>query len=192
MLKRSNLKRMAFALAVCGATAAALANESPPKIGHLKLVDSLDRPQDGYCLDVVGSGRYIRFDLPLTAHNCKPGLYEDEAVSIESDGKIRFPAYNACATVAGLNGRALPGAAVVPRACGERTPFLDAEQLQRFTFRDDGRIELSSADLCLTVGDQSDSTFEATHRWRTLYVDTCSQTVPARARWHHVIPEVNQ
>lgn len=179
------------AIATATATATAVAAESAPRIGHLKLVDSFDRPQDGYCLDVVGSGRYIRFDLPLTAHNCKPGLYDDEAVSIEPNGQIRFPAYNACATVAGLNGRALPGAAVVPRACDERTPFMDAEKLQRFTFRDDGRIELKDSGLCLTVGAQSDSTFDDTHRWRTLYVDSCNQTVPVRSQWHHVVPKVN-
>ena len=151
-------------------------------VGHLKLIDDLDRPHDGYCLDIVGSGRHIRFDLPLTAHNCKPGLYPDEAVVVENR-RIRFPAYGVCATVAGLNGRALPGAAVVPRACGERTPFMEADKLQRFSFRSDGRIELEGSSLCLTVGENSDSTFDPAHRWRTLFVDHCERTEPARSRW---------
>ena len=175
------------AMAMSGALA--VAAEPPIQAGHLKLIDSLDRPQDGYCLDIVGSGRYIRFDMPMTAHNCKPGLYDDEAVAIEANGRIRFPTYNACATVAGLNGRALPGAAVVPRGCGEQTPFLDAEKLQSFVFRKDGRVELKDSGLCMTAGNVSDSTFDVSHRWRTLYMERCEATEPARSRWHFVAHE---
>ncbi|WP_207226442.1 hypothetical protein [Corticibacter populi] len=182
------LAASAFAAEPKDARSAPAARQTPA-VGHFKLIDSLDRPQDGYCLDIVGSGPHIRFDLPMTAHNCKPGLYEDEAVSIEANGRIRFPAYNACATVAGLNGRALPGAAVVPRGCGERTPFLDAEALQRFVIHDDGRVELHGSGLCMTAGDQSDSTFDASHRWRSLYMDRCDAIDPARARWHFVAHE---
>ncbi|WP_211166023.1 hypothetical protein [Azoarcus sp. TTM-91] len=156
--------------------------------GHLRLVDPLDRPNDGYCLDVVGSGRYIRFDLPLTAHNCKPGLYADEAVVMEANGYIRFPAYHACATVAGLDGRALPGAALVPRECGERTPFMEADKLQRFTHRPDGRVELTGSGLCLTVGRESATTFEPSHRWRPLFVERCEATDAQRSRWVFSVP----
>jgi len=92
-LRLSKICLTAFVTLLCGYV---LANEDTT--GHLRLVDHLDRPEDGYCLDVVGSGRHIRFDLPLTAHNCKPGLYPDEAVLIENR-RIRFPAYGACATV---------------------------------------------------------------------------------------------
>ena len=156
--------------------------------GHLRLINDLDRPQDGYCLDILGSGNYIRFDLPMTAHNCKPGLYADEAVVIDGP-RIRFPAYDACATVAGLNSRALPGAALVARECGEKSPFMEADKLQRFTFHKDGRVELAGANLCLTVGSESDSTFEKTHRWRTLYVERCDKADPARSRWRFVVPK---
>jgi hypothetical protein len=155
--------------------------------GHLRLAEDLDRAQDGYCLDVVGSGQYPRFDLPLIAHNCKPGLYADEAVIMESNGYIRFPAYNKCATVAGLNSRALPGAALVPRDCAENSPFLDAEKLQKFHHREDGRIELAESGLCLTVARKSDSTFSPDHRWRPLYVESCEIAEPARSRWKFVI-----
>jgi hypothetical protein len=154
--------------------------------GHLKLKNSLDRPEDGYCLDVVGSGQYLRFDLPLNAHNCKPGLYADEAVKMESDGTIRFPAYNRCATVSGLNGRALPGAAVVPAGCGENTPFLDTKGLQSFTQHKDGKLELTGTDLCLTVGRESDRTFSPDHRWRPLFVERCGEAVPERSQWEFV------
>jgi hypothetical protein len=154
----------------------------------LRLVDNLDRPQDGYCLDIVGSEQYIRFDLPLIAHNCKPGLYADEAVVFEKNGYIRFPAYDKCATVAGLNTRALPGAALVARECGENTPFLDTTGLQKFTKREDGRIELGDSGLCLNVGYESDSTFSPDHRWRPLYVESCEKTDPARSKWRFVVP----
>ena len=156
--------------------------------GHLRLINNLDRPEDGYCLDIVGSGQHLRFDLPLIAHNCKPGLYADEAVKIEPNGYIRFPAFDKCATVAGLNSRALPGAALVPRECGENTPFLDAEDLQKFHHLKDGRLELSGTGLCLTVGRKSDSTFSADHRWRPLFVESCETVEPERSIWKFVLP----
>ena len=174
----------AAVLSACFVPLVALSNTQAP--GHFKLKNSLDRPVDGYCLDVVGSGRYIRFDMPLTAHNCKgPQLYRDEAVIIEGS-KIKFPAYGACATVAGINGRALPGAALVPRQCGERSPFMEAENLQRFTFHPDGGVELAGSGLCMTVSDQSDSTFEPAHRWRPLYMARCSEVDPSRSQWEFV------
>jgi hypothetical protein len=156
--------------------------------GHLRLINNLDRPEDGYCLDIVGSGQHLRFDLPLIAHNCKPGLYADEAVKIEQNGYIRFPAFDKCVTVAGLNSRALPGAALLPRECGENKPFLDAEDLQKFHHRKDGRLELIDAGLCLTVGKKSDSTFSPDHRWRPLFVESCETVEPERSRWKFVIP----
>ena len=157
--------------------------------GHLRLVDNLDRPQDGYCLDIVGSGQHnIRFDLPLIAHNCKEGLYADEAVKFEQNGYIRFPAFDKCATVAGLNSRALPGAAVMARECGEKTPFLNTEGLQNFHHRKDGRLELSGTGLCLTVGRESNSTFSPDHRWRPLFVESCKVADPERSRWKFVAP----
>ncbi|MCQ4347022.1 RICIN domain-containing protein [Pseudomonas stutzeri] len=157
--------------------------------GHLKLIDPLDRPADGYCLDIVGSGQYIRFDMPLTAHNCKPGLYHDEAVVLEANGYIRFPAYNRCLTAAGLNGRALPGAALIPRGCGERSPFLEAERLQIFRLHDNGQVELEGSGLCLTAGHKSDSTFASDHRWRALFLEECASAEPSRSRWQFSVPQ---
>ena len=156
--------------------------------GYLQLIDRLDRPLDGYCLDIIGSGQHIRFDLPLIAHNCKEGLYADEAVELEKNGYIRFPAYGKCATVAGLNGRALPGTALMVRECGEVIPFMDAEKLQKFRLRKDGMVELGGSGLCLTVGRKSESTFSPDHRWRALFVEACEEADPARSRWRFIIP----
>lgn len=179
----------ALALPAGPALAQAAPPERPP--GHLRLIDKLDRPDDGYCLDIMGSGDHIRPDLPMTAHNCKPGLYADEAVRLEPDGRLYFPAYQLCATVAGLNGRALAGTPLVPRRCGEKSPFLDADALQRFVHHPDGRVELRGSGLCLTAGAESDRTFEPTHRWRTLAVQRCHHADPKLSRWEFVVPKAS-
>ena len=172
------------------AQSSAAANAAPQRQtpGHLRLVDDLDRPQDGYCIDILGSGQHIRFDMPLSAHNCKPGLYQDEAVVFESGGRIRFPAYDACVTAAGINQSVLAGAALMPRRCGERSPFLEADALQRFIHRADGRVELAGSGLCLTVGEQSGPTFDATHRWRALFMQQCEKAALSHSRWRFVVP----
>jgi hypothetical protein len=185
--RRARLPALLLALCAMAPVQAQTTAERPA--GHLRLVDKLDRPEDGYCLDIMGSGEHIRPDLPMTVHNCKPGLYADEAVRLEPDGRLYFPVYRLCATVAGLNGRALAGAALVPRACGERSPFMEADALQRFTHRPDGRVELRGSGLCLTAGSESDRTFEATHRWRTLNVVRCNHADPKLSRWQFVVPK---
>lgn len=169
------------------ATTAKLRDKVQP--GHLRLVDNLDRPQDGYCLDILGSGDFIRFDMPMSAHNCKPGLYADEAVVMEPNGQIHFPVYGACATAAGINDKVLAGAAVMPRACDEQSPFLESQYLQHFEHRPDGRIELQGSGLCLTVGENSESTFDASHRWRALFMEHCEKAPLSLSQWHFVIPE---
>lgn len=185
---------LALPLAACAqqSASAPAAQFAPPplnKAGQLRLADNLDR-EDGYCLDILGSGEYIRFDMPMTVHNCKLGLYADEAVEWQADGKIRFPAYNACATAAGVNQSVLAGAAVMPRACDERSPFLESQYLQHFRYRDDGRIELAGSGLCLTAGADSAATFDATHRWRTLSMQACETAPLAQSQWYfHEVKE---
>lgn len=176
----------------CSAQTPSTAPSSRQTPGHLRLVDDLDRPQDGYCIDILGSGQHIRFDMPLSAHNCKPGLYQDEAVVFEPGGRIRFPAYDACVTAAGINQSVLAGAALMPRRCGERSPFLEADALQRFIHRADGRVELAGSGLCLTVGEQSGPTFDATHRWRALFMQQCEKAALSHSRWRFVVPAAAQ
>ena len=157
---------------------------------HLRLLDPLDRPVDGYCVDVPGTGHNLRLDLPLFAHNCKPVLTSDSAVIFASDGRIRFPAVDRCITVAGVNSRALVGASVLLRKCNESMPFFETSELQRFTLHNDGRLELSGSELCLTVGPQSAMTYSPADRWRTLFVDDCATVEPARSRWRFVVPRL--
>ncbi|MGB7305170.1 MAG: RICIN domain-containing protein [Burkholderiaceae bacterium] len=158
---------------------------------HLRLIDRLDRPQDGYCIDVLGTNNNLRLNLPVFAHNCKTTLTSDSAVVFDSTGQITLPAApaaNRCLTVAGVNGAALPGAAVMLRRCGEAVAYFDASDLQRFSHRNDGLLELKGSGLCLTVGAQSATTYSSQDRWRTLFVDECRRVVPAHSHWEFVKP----
>ena len=153
------------------------------KLGHLRLQDRLDRPVDGYCLDIPGVGQSLRLQEPIFAHNCKPALTTDSAVTLRDDGKIVFPAVELCITVAGVNGKALPGAAILLRECGLSVPFFHAEPLQTFDFRDDGKLVLAGSNLCLAAGETSDVTYSVNDRWRVLSVEDCEQVPPKLARW---------
>jgi hypothetical protein len=155
---------------------------------HMRLVDDLDRPQDGWCLDAVGSGPNIRFDMPLIGHNCKPGLFADEAVIHRADGTLFFPAYNACVTAMGLNQHALPMASLMLKPCGYSVPFLESANFQYYTHTEDQMIQLKDTELCVVVGDESLSTFDETHRWRTLYLERCSAVDKSRAQWKFIKP----
>ena len=162
--------------------------------GYLELADRLDRPQDGYCLDIAGTGDWIEFNVPLNAHNCKlPGLFADGAVTFKSPGPIYFPAYEGCVTAVGLNGRSLPGAALMVKACAKdidanRAPFI-SETLQRFNQLNDGRIELDGSGLCISVGAVSDRTFSPDHRWRALFLADCTTVESTRSVWKPFRPQ---
>ena len=153
------------------------------ELGHLRLKDRLDRPVDGYCLDILGVGDSLRVELPIFAHNCKPGLTVDSAVQLRDGGGIVFPAVGLCITAAGVNGRALPGAAIVLRPCGHQAAFFESGPLQAFQLRDDGRVVLDGTKLCLAVGDTSDRTYSAQDRWRVLSVEDCERTTAKYVLW---------
>jgi len=155
---------------------------------HLRLIDNLDRPSDGYCFDVQGTPGNLRTDLPLFAHNCKPRLTVDSAVVFESEGLIRFVELHLCATVAGVNSNALPGAAILLRRCGESTAFFETALLQQFTLHADGKLELKESGLCVTVGPRSAVTYSQNDRWRPLFVDDCSGTETMLSRWRFAAP----
>lgn len=154
---------------------------------HLKLVDLLDR-EDGYCIDVAGSGEYVRFDLPLLTHNCKEGLYADEAVTYRDDGTLFFPAFEACVTVMGVNNNSLPYNALMLKRCHVDEPFLKATQFQTFEFTEDKQVQLAGSNLCITAGDVSKVTYSAAHRWRSLYMQECNVAAKALSQWQMVKP----
>ena len=150
---------------------------------YLRLLDRLDRPNDGYCLDVIGSGGSFRLDMPLNVHNCKPGTAPDGTVHLRDDGTLFFPAFDRCVTAMGVNDRALDGTALMLKGCGESLPFLRAGSFQSFEHRGDGRLALSGSGLCLTVGAQSAPTFSSSHSWRALFLAPCENAVPERSIW---------
>lgn len=158
-------------------------------LSHLRLVDQLDRPADGYCIDIHGTPGNLRTDLPLFAHNCKRRLTVDSAVVHESTGHIRFMELDLCVTVAGVNSQALPGAAILLRKCGESSTFFETERLQLFSLHTNGQLELVQSGLCLAVGPRSASTYSPNDRWRPLFVDDCTTVDSARSRWQFTVPE---
>ena len=160
---------------------------SPAPQVHLRLVDRLDRPDDGYCLDIPGT-QNMRVELPLFAHNCKTSLTSDSAVVFSPDGFIQFPAVDLCITAAGVNAAALPGSSILLRKCNASSPIFDISRLQRFTHRNDGSLTLVGSELCLTVGTQSAATLSPFNRWRALFVDNCATAKPARSRWEFIVP----
>ena len=167
-----------FALAFSGV---GVAQESAS--GHLRLKDRLDRPHDGYCLDIPGVGRDMQLQMPIFAHNCKSGLTPDSAMRLRSDHKLEFAAVSQCITVAGINGKTLPGSAIILRPCGYRVAFFDGGPLQTFSFKSNGQLVLSGTNLCLAVGAQSDVTYSPTDRWRVLSVEDCEQTPARYIQW---------
>ena len=181
-----SLLRLTLLYAVLLSGAAAIADDEP--LFHLRLIDNLDRPADGYCVDILGVGEWLRVDLPLFAHNCKPTLTVDSAVILRKGGQIEFPAVARCITVAGVNSRALPGASVLLRGCDETGAFFETPALQRFRLEQDGRLMLIGSDLCLAVGERSATTYSSADRWRALFVADCAAIEADRARWKLVIP----
>ncbi|MBW4706342.1 RICIN domain-containing protein [Roseobacter sp. YSTF-M11] len=169
---------MAF-LIVLGATGVAAAQALP----QVKLTNDLDRPGEGYCIDILGVGPTARADLPLVAHNCLPDLPRVDRHAVFTDGRIRFPAFEACVTAFGVV-TPLPGAPVILRPCGASESFLPAADLQRFTFNLAGQFQLVGSDLCLTVGAMSARTFSASDRWRTLTMQMCSDGPAELSKWN--------
>ena len=125
-----------------------------PQVHQVRLAitpDRLDRPEDGYCLDIPGPPQNLFLQLPLFAHNCSPSLKIDTAVEFTSEGFIKFPRVDRCVTVAGVK-TALPGSSIMLSECNPSNFVIDISVRQRFTHRDDGSLALSGTELCLAMG----------------------------------------
>lgn len=153
---------------------------------HVRLKDRLDRPVDGYCFDILGTGRNLRLDLPLFAHNCKDGATPDSAVIYTSQGQFVFPAANVCVTAFGVNDTVLPGTTVLLRPCEQRTPFFETSNLQKFDHLENGQLKLRGSELCLSVGNESSSTYSPSDRWRVLSLESCAGTALSHSAWERV------
>jgi len=161
-------------------------NASSEDLIHVRLKDRLDRPHDGYCFDIMGTGNSLRVDLPLFAHNCKGGLTADSAVIYTDSGQLVFPAPNVCVTVYGVNSTVLPGTPILLRPCDERTAFFDTSSLQKFDFTDRGQLKLRGSDLCLSVGQESAVTYSSADRWRALSLASCTDAPLSYSTWEFV------
>ncbi len=154
---------------------------------HVRLKDRLDRPVDGYCLDILGNQNNLRVDLPLFAHNCKSGPTADSVVVFTSSGLLVFPAAEVCVTAFGVNRTVLPGTSVLLRPCNEQTPFFNADALQKFEYLDNGQFQLSGYDLCLSVGNEASRTYSANDRWPVLSLEACN-SVPLDRSARDLVP----
>ncbi len=140
------------------------ANEKPYQI---KLINPLDRSQDRYCLDILGSGSYIRPDMPIIGHNCKPGLYADEAFIFKNDGSTYFPAFNLCVTIAGVNEYVLDYTPLVLQQCNKDIAFGNTQFMQKFEYTKDKKLKHKNSNKCLEMGSEFSRTFSQAHTWRT-------------------------
>ena len=155
-------------------------------LNHVRLKDRLDRPEDGYCLDILGTGSNLLLDVPLFAHNCKIGPTTDSAVIFTDDGQLVFPAASVCVTAFGVNNTVLPGTSVLLRPCDFSTAFFDTANLQKFDYLVNGQLQLRGYGLCLTVGEQSSPTYSPADRWRVLSLQTCSRIALSYSSWEMV------
>lgn len=179
------IPRFIFSLILCSTALPSLANDAY----LLRLVDRLDRPEDGYCLEILGTGQNLRLEVPLFAHNCKPALTVDGAVDHDPEtGYLRFVALDLCVTAAGVNSTILPYAALLLRPCGHNAAYFESGPLQRFDHLDNGQVALRGSALCLTVGDESSPTYSPQDAWRTLFLAACDSAQASHSRWEFALP----
>ncbi|TQV81832.1 ricin-type beta-trefoil lectin domain protein [Denitrobaculum tricleocarpae] len=157
----------------------ALADQTSPQ---MRLLDDLDFPGEGYCIDVPGVGQTARTDLPLVMHNCLPERRSVDRIAEERDGRIYMPAYDACVTALGV-WSVLPGVPVMLRPCGTNESFLQADQFQKFERTANNQLRLTDSSLCLTAGPDADRTYSPTHRWRTLTMEDCAEVPLFLSAW---------
>lgn len=166
--------------------AAVATNAAAADLIHVRLQDRLDRPDDGYCLDILGNGNNLRLNLPLFAHNCKGGATTDSAIIYTGKGQLVFPYPAVCVTAFGVNNTVLPGASVLLRPCDQRIPFFDATGLQKFDYLGNGQLKLRDSKLCLAVGNKSSTTYSSLDRWRVLSLESCADTELSHSAWELV------
>ena len=155
---------------------------------YLKLVGSLDRPDDGYCFDVQGVVGHFREDKPLVAHNCKRGAAPDGLIQHASNGMLHFPAFGQCVTAMGTANTVLPRTSLMLKPCEEQGIFASGAIQKTFSFNARQQLELSGSNLCVVVGDTSAHTLSRSDRWRTLYLDSCNTISLERSQWSFVTP----
>lgn len=176
------LQQYLFVILIIVTTASSASTE----IVHVRLIDRLDRPNDGYCLDILGTGQNLRLDLPLFTHNCKGGATPDSTVIYTNQGQLVFPEPEVCVTAFGVNNTVLPGTSILLRPCDQRISFFDSADLQKFEHLDSGQLKLTGSELCLAVGNESSVTYSQQDRWRVLSLELCTDTKLSHSAWEMV------
>ena len=142
--------------------------------GNFMLKDALDASKR-YCLDLEGYAFTTDTSAPVIVHSCKEGFFKDGTWKVDypEPGQIYLPEYDLCAAAEKLE----EGANVVLQKCSDAT-------LQRFVFRDDWRVEVTSdsADkFCLAVGETSRPT--GNNLRRETRVASCNKTDENYTQW---------
>lgn len=153
---------------------------------HVRLKDRLDRPVDGYCLDIVGTSSSLQLNVPLFAHNCKNGPSADSTLTYTDSGQLLFPEPLVCVTAFGVNDTVLSGTSILLRPCDIQEAFFNTSNLQKFDYLKNGQLQLRGYDLCLAVGEQSSSTYSPNDRWRVLSLHTCTDIPLSYSSWEMV------
>jgi hypothetical protein len=154
---------------------------------YLQLVNKLDRPNDGYCFDVQGVVGHFRADKPLVAHNCKQGAAPDGLLEY-TNNRLFFPTFGACVTAMGTGTTVLPGASLMLKACKETGVFASLAMQKTFNFNKNQQLELSGTGQCVVVSSQSAHTLSSRDRWRTLYLNDCTDTSLKLSQWQLITP----
>ncbi len=141
---------------------------------YVRLVAALDEPEY-YCFDLAGWGRNLLLDDPLQTHTCKGRGGEDQMFHF-ADGQLKVSRYDRCVQIAGSSGVTLAGSAVIARPCSDGP-------LQKLSLDDDGRVRLTGTDYCVAAGGDSTEASGPSHMWRTMTVESCSDTDDALIRW---------
>lgn len=179
-------------LRLCLATLMAVAVTSTSlavtdKLIHVRLKDRLDRPADGYCLDIPGTGSNLQLELPLFAHNCKDRPTPDSSLMFTVSGQLVFPEAEVCVTAFGVNNTVLPGTSILLRPCDFTAAFFQTSDLQKFDYAENGQLQLRGHDLCLAVGAQSAYTYSPADRWRVLSLQPCTAIALSYSSWEMVV-----
>ncbi|NKC12465.1 MAG: hypothetical protein GKR94_09750 [Gammaproteobacteria bacterium] len=184
LIKKALKIRFILSPVFIGIVAVSYANEN--NLVHVRLKDRLDRPTDGYCFDILGTGSNLRLEVPLFTHNCKSGPTPDSAVIYTSKGQLLFPSAQVCVTAFGVNNTVLPGTAVLLRPCDYRVSFFDTQNLQKFEHLKNGQLKLRGSNLCLAVGGESSRTYSPLDRWQVLSLERCTSTKLSHSAWEMV------
>ena len=147
----------------------------------LRVIAPLDEAR-GYCLDIPGHMAGVRLDLPLQAHTCKHGIWNQDgrfdAVSL-MNGMLQMPQYDLCLQAE-------------DNSIGARLILADCTQtkLQTWKLQDSGEITLESIlEMCITI-DNGPGKDAGGPRYlmNGISLDTCAPNASDRQQWTTVIP----